>query len=480
MLKRPELAACVKRFAMRNSFQTSEVYKFGRTPTEGGCDLLQFSDDAPQLGGWKKVSNNHKTWVQPTFRVDKDDNAAAVDTENPSSDINLKNDFEPAVAASSLSKEEHQMWICDLREEMHNEDAVLALLLPALPKLQRVDLMMPHGAKYVERMFERAAQNIKPFDSWPSFPYLTQILDVWHDKHNGGSSHKLAKYFKLPAIDGVFMHRYGVGSAKDPSFASLVSASSTVTHIELKQCQPLAQELGHMIRACKELKTLIYEKGEGHITYYAGFRTPGVRKAMQSAEATLENLWLDYQSHVLSGETCWNYDDEGEDGSFDDDISPMSFSGFAKLKHLRIALIFLLGIDEINQSRAFKLVDHLPPSLEILHITHCVDGRNDILIEHLEEVLSLKDTRMPHLKQVIIEAPWDGKPDRWDMGKLLALCEENDVPLRAIDRGAMEKREDSDQPMQVERGWGMNGEIQFAPGTRGLNEAVIYKDIELA
>lgn len=148
-----------------------------------------------------------------------------------------------------------------------------------------------------------------------------------------------------------------------------------------------------------------------------------------------------------------------------------------RLKHLRIALIFLLGIKERNQCQAFKLVDHLPPSLEILHITHCIDGRNDILIEHLEEVLSLKSARMPRLKQVVIEAPWNGKADKWDVSRLLDLCQENDVPLRAIDRDATEKRKDSSQLVSVERGWGMNGEIQFAPGTDGLDRALIYKGI---
>lgn len=57
----------------------------------------------------------------------------------------------------------------DLQGDVANEDAVLALLLPALPKLQRVDLMMPYGANYVVRMFEKASKNMKPFHSQPNF-----------------------------------------------------------------------------------------------------------------------------------------------------------------------------------------------------------------------------------------------------------------------------------------------------------------------
>lgn len=204
------------------------------------------------------------------------------------------------------------------------------------------------------------------------------------------------------------------------------------------------------MRACKNLKTLIYEKIEAHIGRWA-FKTPEVQKAMQLGEATVENLWLDYKSGYSSGQSKWN--DMGGDDELKDNISAMSFDGFVRLKHLKIALNFLLGIKERNQSLAFKLADHLPPSLEILDITHCGDGRNNILIQHLEEVLSLKSTRMPSLKQIIIEAPWDGKPDRWDVSRLVALCRDNSVSLRAIDRSATEKEEDDEQPVSVDPGW---------------------------
>lgn len=103
-------------------------------------------------------------------------------------------------------------------------------------------------------------------------------------------------------MDGVFAHCYGEGYKDDESFTSLETASSTVTHIELRQCQPDPCELEHMICACKNLKTLIYEKGEGHISYEA-FKTEEIQKAMQPAKATLENLWLDYASLQPSEET---------------------------------------------------------------------------------------------------------------------------------------------------------------------------------
>lgn len=93
----------------------------------------------------------------------------------------------------------------------------------------------------------------------------------------------------------------------------------------------------------------------------------------------------------------------------------MTFNAFVELKHLRIALILPLGIKERYQCHAFK-------SLKILHIMHCIVSCNDIIIGHLEEVLSLTSTRMSHLKQVVIEAQWNGKPDKCNVIRLLDLC----------------------------------------------------------
>ena len=135
----------------------------------------------------------------------------------------------------------------------------------------------------------------------------------------------------------------------------------------------------------------------------------------------MENLWLDSYSYDYE-ETYW--EDKGGDNEDDDNISVMSFNDFARPKHLKIALVFLLDIKERKQSLAFKLVDHLPLSLEILP-----------LIPHLEEVVIQKST-MSHLEQIIIEAPWEGN---------------------------LQKHDDN-RPMRVERGWGMNGEIHFARG----------------
>lgn len=74
-------------------------------------------------------------------------------------------------------------------------------------------------------------------------------------------------------MEGVFAHRYKEGYKDNESIASLKTTSSTVTHIELRQCQPDPCELERKIRACNNLKTLVYEKGESHINYEA-FQTP--------------------------------------------------------------------------------------------------------------------------------------------------------------------------------------------------------------
>lgn len=61
MLKRPELAACVSRFPLRDDFKTGAQDEFhdekenecglDKKPTEGSNDELQYSDTAPECGG---------------------------------------------------------------------------------------------------------------------------------------------------------------------------------------------------------------------------------------------------------------------------------------------------------------------------------------------------------------------------------------------------------------------------------------------
>lgn len=75
--------------------------------------------------------------------------------------------------------------------------------------------------------------SIKPFNSQLSFPCLTQILRVyWGDSLSIGGSDRLAKYFNLSVMDGVCVHSYENGRGRNPSLASLETASSIVTHIE--------------------------------------------------------------------------------------------------------------------------------------------------------------------------------------------------------------------------------------------------------
>lgn len=63
----------------------------------------------------------------------------------------------------------------------------------------------------------------------------------------------------------------------------------------------------------------------------------------------MENLWLDSYSYDYE-ETYW--EDKGGDNEDDDNISVMSFNDFARPKHLKIALVFLLDIKE--RSKAWR------------------------------------------------------------------------------------------------------------------------------
>ena len=87
--------------------------------------------------------------------------------------------FKTAVKASSLSKEEGNNWLRILSNtHKRHHGLVLALLLPALLKLQKLilDLQVICYTQHLEQMIRRAAYRERPFDIQPPFETLAVFV----------------------------------------------------------------------------------------------------------------------------------------------------------------------------------------------------------------------------------------------------------------------------------------------------------------
>lgn len=378
-----------------------------------------------------------------------------------------------AIQAFSQSDEEEIAWTSRLKGDFtEREDALLALLLPALANLQRLDLVVDDGeSPCFTEMLDRIGQNARPFATQPALIALTEIFTTNDEDKYGMDCSIIAPYFLLPSLRRLYGHK--IGSSDDdhhPALAALKSGASSLTHLELRYCMINSPDIISMVHACKALKTFIYERGYGHLSY-SNFSTTAVRKALVPTETSLESLWLD----CCPGTTYCN--------DSDDFAAITSFARFRTLKHLRVGLLILLGahfnssgneeydLDEENywdenfiiDQGPCRLVDMLPSTLETLYLTRC-NGRISLMLIHLEKLLELKSERTPHLKKITFETAFDLKP--YSFSRLDALAEKVGVDLCKIDTSC---------PVGewVDRGWGMDEDIFWALGLDGINQGPV-------
>ena len=358
MLKKPYLASYVRSFALR-----------------GGNE---FCNDIANTRSETKGKNDEVEEVAEVFRV--------------------------AVETSTQYLKERSGRMPEL-DEGKTDGALLALLLPALVKLERLDLKLSHPRHFYVEMMEKAAARETPFETQQPFLNLSEITNFWYNnnKKYDRSLDLLVAYLQLPSVH-VF-YGYEFGSANDgpnKALAALKPSSSSLTHLELKMCTMNSQDVANVVRACKALSTFVLEKLWDNIPFNS-FNTARVRKALTSAENTLEFLWLDYI-----------YSDLWLGGL--DDISPIeSLENFKKLRYVKAAMLFFFGGDPTDRDTLYgndleetadhcPLVNMFPPTVEVLYFTHCFHYL-PYLITEVEELLMQKDRRTPRLRSVTIEVP---------------------------------------------------------------------------
>ena len=325
--------------------------------------------------------------------------------------------FATAANASSLSIEEK---IKCLRQfsPTHKSyyDLILALLLPALLKVEKLvlDLDIEWDTYYFEQMIRRAACREEPFDIRPPFEALTIFFHPHYDSeafiHRSNaltprSTGFIASLLKLPAIQeisGSFEMPWEIeddGSVpSDKDLENLNSASSPVTSLDLAVYALSTKDLGHILRAPKALKTLVYM-----VCAPACINFTDVRRALASQENCLESLSLDYDA------AC--------DSNVELLVSMTSFISFNTLKVFKTAAYLLAVMDTDHGTERDLLIDLFPPSLETLYLTRFHPCLTRVLTA-LEHLLAQKSPlQIPSLKELILDEtdsiePMDNGPIR--------------------------------------------------------------------
>lgn len=326
---------------------------------------------------------------------DSDSSETSAEPGEPEEDVVVKTveieglqDYKTAVNASSLTTEEQSKWLEGLSHTWSCQESILALLLPILHGVEKLDLRLQaeFSPRYLKRMVGRAARREKPFDVQPPFNAPT-TFSLSHKMSNVQSPSFFALLLKLSAIDvisGGFGNHF---DHEESDLTDIKSFSSPLTSLYLTAHESSKKNLGHILRAPKALKTFFY-------TFYSpcGIDFTAIRHALGPQESCLEILSLDHDVDF----TYYRYGIE--DREF---LKPMtSFLSFSSLKIFVISAPFLQSTD--NGTEHHRLINIFPASLETLHLTR-IEARSESLLRAVEDVLAHKSQeQIPSLTKVVL------------------------------------------------------------------------------
>lgn len=357
-----------------------------------------------------------------------------------------------AIETASHSEEVERQWLEDMSfTKPINEDALMALLLPALPNLKTLDLTLGEKATYFSRMMQRASRKEKPFDTAPAFEKLSDIMysqDSRISLYCGGGGEDADSHdneaeaeeypcytvmpLLLPAVSRIFglQSKFQVGiTNQEPWVLPLACGfSSQLSHLELRECLLNSQAVLDLLQVPIALKTFIYEITPK--TPDSSILNVNIYRAMEYQMNSLENLWLD----------CVLWDEElVRFPQFRNAESMPSFANFNNLRILRIASPFLFGDIRrlMREGKGYSdlLARVLPDRLHTLHITRC--DHHVKLIQTPLEFLLLRLSITPHLRKIILEHPYSRVLCRSHrISELIELARGKDISLIAGQAGS--------------------------------------------
>ncbi|KAL8924379.1 MAG: hypothetical protein Q9172_002726 [Xanthocarpia lactea] len=288
----------------------------------------------------------------------------------------------------------------------HNKDALMALLVQAIPNLKIMNLVIPSGqANIFTKVVERVAAVRTDPQARPPIQTFSRLQVVINSRHVQGPSMNtdlLYHYIRLPAIRQICMQCVDSSDSTESQQFPLAmleyGSCPTVEHLELRENKINAKDLKGMLAACSNLRTFVFE------VYYYGDNSPKelteqLRESLSAKTETLENLWLDHE-----GDETYS---EGRMGGL---ITSPSLTGFRKLKNLKVGMCVFFGhwwdgTDEPTHATQDAMVELpdlgkiLPESLETLYIMNTF-YRVKVLIKALHNLLSVKQIYLPNLREI--------------------------------------------------------------------------------
>ncbi|KAL3419333.1 hypothetical protein PVAG01_09555 [Phlyctema vagabunda] len=340
------------------------------------------------------------------------------------------------------SKEEADKLFASARWH-RNEGAILSILLPQLKKLQRLDLGHGElgGGEYILRMLARDWTREVPSGTEPPFAQLTDVMVAGYEDKYPCEPDVFGACLNLPALKNLYGYLMGSNEQSEVTAAlkALRPASSSVELIELRRSQLFMEDLECVLKACKGLKTFIYEVGVAWA--WTDLKMADVLESMLTQKHSLEHL-------SLTGAEIMGVDEP-------DEFKPMSFAAFEKLTYLKVESLFLGGSDDWKEC---SLTATFPPTLRTLHVTGCCENFYcGETMNALQEVLEKKEQYLPQLDTLILEGEFtDVKEQVEGMIGVIRAGESLDIDFTVV--SVKEAR--GDDPKQYP-GWGRDGSVEW-------------------
>lgn len=296
--------------------------------------------------------------------------------------------------SSSVSEEEVNRCLGQLSQSHASSyDCILALLLPALLKVEKLvlDLHIDSASPCLEHMIRRAARREAPFDVQPRFEALAVFVHS-NDALNARSAGFIASLLKLPALQEIsggfenisYIEKGCSNKISHKKLMELDSSSSPLTSLDLVPYALSTKDLAHILRVPKALKSLSYticEPGLIDFSNMLGF-------ALKPHLSCLESLELRRHEGYIGNSRF---------------LRPMtSFVRFNSLKVFKASAALFLSPPG-NAVKGGGLIDIFPLTLETIHLT-CFHLCSVNLLVALEHLLAKKSPRqIPSWKKLILE-----------------------------------------------------------------------------
>ena len=244
------------------------------------------------------IRNSSKDgWDEDGWSIDNDWSDSDNDSEcKPIKRVEDRQLVRRAIRSLSNTKEKRKDWFNAVNRCNDHQDALLAIMLPVLIRLEKLDLMMMiDSLEYLERTLKRIVNKKRPFDTHPALTALTDIVHMGYHDRCGMRATYFSNFLRLPAIRAVYGHRVATGGKKpviERGLAYFRLTNSDLTHLEFRECRLHSVDLCAILQVTTNLRTFIYEY-EAYNSY-SSLNTPDLQTALGTLQETLEDVWLDY------------------------------------------------------------------------------------------------------------------------------------------------------------------------------------------